>query len=75
MLYRNTYDSDWIKNCLSGYVQSRNTNIDLISLRQSLIDKICHNNDLMDWYKKSLAKQLEINTFLQKIYFFINFNL
>lgn len=51
------------------------TNINLINFRQSLIDKICHQNDLIEMYKKKLNSQLEINCFLQKIYFYINFNL
>ena len=69
-VYNETFKPDW-----SGkkYI---NTNIykNILEYRQSLIDDICHNNNLIDWYKNKLEKTININNFLQRLYFFINFN-
>lgn len=67
--YRNSYDYDWlVKNQLNL------RNINLIEWRQSLIEDICSMNDRIERYKNRKAKQEKINSFLQKIYFFLNFN-
>ena len=70
-IHNESFKSDWIiKNCIKNNYK----NFDIIEYRQSLIDNICYNNDLIQDYKKRLEKSINISTFLQKIYFFINFN-
>lgn len=68
--YSNTYDYYWLK-----INQPNIENINLIQYRQSLIERICHLNDVIENYKRRIFKQEEINSFLQKIYFFINLKL
>lgn len=70
-IYNESFKNDWIiKNCIKNNYKI----FDIIEYRQSLIDNICYNNDLIQDYKKRLEKSINISTFLQKIYFFINFN-
>lgn len=70
--YKKSFDYDWInKNCIN----KNYSNFDMIQYRQSLIDNIGYNNNLIQDYKKRLEKSINISTFLQKIYFYINFNI
>jgi len=46
----------------------------IYEFRQSLINQICHNNFMLEEYKKSVISQQKINSFFQKIYFFLNKN-
>lgn len=71
-VYRQTFKSDWMvkNNVLNNY-----KNFDLINYRQSLIDDICYNNGLIQQYKNTLQKHINISNFLQRLYFFINFNI
>lgn len=48
--------------------------INIYEFRQSLVDEICHNNFLLEEYKRSAISQQKINSFFQKIYFFLNQN-
>ena len=68
--YSRTYDYHWLT-----MNQPNLENINLIQYRQSLIERICHVNNLIEDYKSKLSKQEEVNSFLQKIYFFINLKL
>lgn len=68
-VYKNSFNFDWLKNNYQ-YIKPKS----LYDYRQSLIDNICYNNDLIDDYKNRLKKSINISTFLQKLYFFINFN-
>ena len=69
-VYKNTYNFDWLKNNYK-YIKPKS----LYDYRQSLIDNIGYNNNLIQDYKKRLEKSINISTFLQKIYFYINFNI
>lgn len=69
-VYKNTFNFDWLKNNYK-YIKPKS----LYDYRQSLIDNIGYNNDLIQDYKKRLEKSINISTFLQKLYFFINFNI
>ena len=68
LAYNESYTLNWLinHNC---------NNYDVINYRQSLILKICHNNDLLDNYKKRIEKHINMSTFFQKIYFFLQFYL
>lgn len=68
LAYNESYTFNWLinHNC---------NNFDVINYRQSLIFKICHNNDLLDDYKKRIEKHINMSTFFQKIYFFLQFYL
>ena len=48
--------------------------VNIYEFRQSLINEICHNNFMLEEYKKSVISQQKINSFFQKIYFFLNKN-
>jgi hypothetical protein len=47
----------------------------LINFRQSILNSINQSKCEIEKYKRMMEKQMEVNTFLQKIYFFIQFNL
>ena len=68
---RNNYYNSEFKRSFNPEFMFNNFNI--INYRQSLIDNICHNNDLIDWYKDKLEKHIKISNFFQRIYFFLNF--
>lgn len=70
-VYKETFKPDW---SYKNYV-NKNIYKNILEYRQSLIDDICYNNNLIEQYKKQLQKNINISTFLQKIYFFINFNI
>lgn len=66
--YKLSYENHWLK--------CHNVNrFDVISYRQSLIDKICHNNDLIDDFNFKIEKHINISNLFQRIYFFLNFDL
>ena len=69
-VYNETFKPDW---SYKNYI-NKNLYNNVLQYRQSLIDDICHNNNLIDYYKKQLEKNININNFLQRIYFFISFN-
>lgn len=71
-VYKQTFKPDWLtkNNILDNY-----KNFDLINYRQSLINDICYNNGLIQQYKNTLQKHINISNFLQRLYFFINFNI
>ena len=66
--YKQTYQYDWLckHNC---------NNFDIINYRQSLIVKICHNNDLINQYNAKIEKHINISNLFQRIYFFLHFYL
>lgn len=66
--YNETYTRDWL-------AKHNMNNFDIINFRQSIIMKICHNNDLLDDYKLKIEKHINISNFLQRIYFFLQFYL
>lgn len=47
----------------------------LLNFRQSILNSINQSKYEIEKYKRMMEKQMEVNTFLQKIYFFIQFNL
>jgi hypothetical protein len=47
----------------------------LINFRQSILNSINQSKCEIEKYKRMMEKQMEVNIFLQKIYFFIQFNL
>ena len=63
-----SYQYDWLSkhNC---------NNFDIINYRQSIIVKICHNNDLIEQYKNKIEKHINISNLFQRIYFFLQFRL
>lgn len=69
-IYNLTCDLEWLKQTF----QSQLSNINVLELRQSLIEKICYNNDLIEKYKRDFLNQSSVNSFIKKIYFFINHN-
>lgn len=71
-VYNQTFKSDWM---VKNNVLKNHKNFNLINYRQSLIDDICYNNDLIQQYKNNLQKHINISNFLQRLYFFINFNI
>lgn len=71
-VYKQTYKPDWI---IKNNVLKNHRNINLIHYRQSLIDDICYNNNVIKQYKNTLQKHINISNFLQRLYFFINFNI
>lgn len=68
--YNGTYNYTWLKENLYNW-----NSVNLIEWRQSLIEKICHNNDMVEKYKKDQTSQEKVNLFLKKLYFYINKNL
>lgn len=66
--YRESYSRDWL-------MYHNVNNFDVINYRQSLIMKICHNNDLLDDYKNKIEKHINISNLFQRIYFFLHFYL
>lgn len=66
-IYNGTYNFEWLKQNLYNW-----NSVNLIEWRQSLIEKICHNNDMIEKYKKDEISQMNINSFLKNIYFYIN---
>lgn len=66
--YSKSYNLNWLK---MNY-QLNLTNINLIELRQSMIETICNNNDLIEKYKNNLFHQTSINSFFKKLYFYLN---
>lgn len=71
-VYKQTFKPDWMNK---NNVLINNRNFDLINYRQSLIEDICYNNGLIQQYKNNLQKHINISNFLQRLYFFINFNI
>lgn len=69
-VFKETFNPDWPGK---KYI-NKNIYKDVIDYRQSLIDDICYNNNLIQEYKRRLEKSINISTFLQKIYFYISFN-
>lgn len=65
--FQSTFNYDWLN--LNGYDWQTT---DLVNWRQSLVQKICHNNDEIEKYKRNTFRQESVNSFLQKIFFFIN---
>lgn len=70
-VYKETFKPDWPG---INYI-NKNIYKDVINYRQSLIDDICYNNNLIKYYQENLRKNINISTFLQKLYFFIIFNI
>lgn len=68
--YKNSFNYDWLVNYYD-YMKPQS----LYEFRQSLIDGIAYNNNLITHYKERLKKYINISSFLQKIFFFINFNI
>jgi len=64
--YKQTYQYDWL-------TKHNINNFDIINYRQSLINKICHNNNLLDDYKIKIEKHINISNLFQRIYFFLHF--
>ena len=66
-IYKGTYNFEWLTQNLYNW-----NSVNLIEWRQSLIEKICHNNDMIEKYKKDEISQMHVNSFLKNIYFYIN---
>lgn len=74
MYYNTTYDYAYNQSYNSNWLKSHNmNNFDIINYRQSLINKICHNNNLLDEYKNKIEKHINISNLFQRIYFFLHF--
>ena len=69
-LYKQSYNIYWITNNQSFWKYNN-----LYEYRQSLYSKIGQLNRWIENYKIMKDRQTKVNTFLQKIYFFIQFNL
>ena len=54
--------------------QSLWQNCNLINYRQSILKLIDESKFEVEKYKRMMQRQMDVNTFLQKIYFFIQFN-
>jgi hypothetical protein len=54
--------------------QSLWQNCNLINYRQSILKLIDESKFEVEKYKRMMQRQIDVNTFLQKIYFFIQFN-
>ena len=65
-----TYDYYWLMRNQSIW-----KGFDLLNFRQSILNSINQSKCEIEKYKRMMDKQIEVNTFLQKIYFFIQFNL
>lgn len=46
----------------------------MFNYRQSILKLINQSKIEIEKYKRLMERQMEVNTFLQKIYFFIQFN-
>lgn len=67
--YQLTYDFYWLNNNQSIW-----QNFNIFYYRQSILKLINQSKNEIEKYKRMMERQMEVNTFLQKIYFFIQFN-
>lgn len=67
--YSQTYDYYWLMDNQSIWKY-----FNLLNFRQSILNSIDESKYEIEKYKRMMEKQMEVNTFLQKIYFFIQFN-
>lgn len=67
--YELTYDYYWLNSNQSVW-----QNGNLLNYRQSILRLINESKFEIEKYKRMLERQINVNTFLQKIYFFIQFN-
>lgn len=70
-VYKNSFKPDWIHY----FMFKNNSTIGLINYRQSLINKICQNNNEIRDLEQCIETHINISNFLQRIYFFINLKL
>lgn len=67
--YELTYDYYWLDNNQSIW-----QNFNINNYRQSILKIINQSEFEIEKYKNRMERQIEVNSFLQKIYFFIQFH-